>query len=102
MALTHVHEYEGSVRVVENHNHRFAGVTGQAIASGTSHVHRLAGRTDFYEDHFHLQNRLTGPAIPVGAGRYVHFIANGLTTVADGHQHPYRVATLIDDPIGES
>lgn len=101
MAQMHVHEFEGSVRVVEGHNHRFAGVTGEAIPSGNSHVHRLRSRTDFYEDHFHLLNRLTSQAINVGGGRHVHFIGHGLTTVADGHQHPYRVATLILDPIGE-
>jgi len=101
LALTHVHEFEGSTQVVEGHNHRFAGVTGQVIVSGTSHRHRLTSRTDFYEDHFHLQNRLTSLAIWVGGGRHVHFIGNGLTTEADGHRHPYRVATLIDDPIGD-
>jgi hypothetical protein len=44
-ALTqrHVHEFEGSTKLAEQgsdrHNHRFAGVTGQAIRVGKSHVH---------------------------------------------------------------
>lgn len=101
MALKHVHEFEGSVQVVENHNHRFAGVTGQVVETATSHVHRIFTKTDFYEDHFHFLNRFTGPAVSVGGGRHVHFVANGLVTEADGHRHPYRVATLINDPIGE-
>ena len=99
IGLSHVHEFEGSTQVVEGHNHRFAGVSGQAIRTNSSHVHRIVTRTDFYEDHFHRLNRLTGPAINVGGGRHVHFVANGRVTLADGHRHPYRVATLVEDPI---
>jgi hypothetical protein len=37
----HVHEFEGSTKLAEEgadrHNHRFAGVTGQAIRVGESH-----------------------------------------------------------------
>lgn len=38
---THVHEYLGSTTIFEEipHNHRFAGVTSEAIPSGNSHVH---------------------------------------------------------------
>lgn len=101
VALKHVHEFEGSTQVVEGHNHRFAGVTGPAILTTNSHVHQIFTRTDFYEDHFHRLDRLSGPARDVGGGRHVHFTPNGLVTTADGHRHPYRVATLIDDPIGD-
>ncbi|OSB06506.1 YmaF family protein, partial [Clostridium botulinum] len=42
---THVHEFLGSTRLAEPHNHRFAGVSGQAIRSGNSHVHRITTNT---------------------------------------------------------
>ncbi|MCA5010821.1 hypothetical protein HP393_20425, partial [Clostridioides difficile] len=38
-------------------------------------------------------------AIPVG-DRHVHFLES-VTEVSDGHFHDFRVATLIEDPIGE-
>jgi len=102
---THDHEYEGSVKIAEArtdpHNHRFAGVTGEAVPlPGGSHFHKLENRTDFYEDHFHHMADRTGPAIPVGDGRHVHFVC-GATDVEDGHRHEFEFATLIDDPIGE-
>lgn len=102
----HVHEFLGSVRLPappeEPHNHRFAGVTMQAIPTdgGASHVHRLGANTDFYENHFHIIRETTGPAIPVGGGRHVHF-ASGTTTVNDGHAHDFIFATLIENPIGD-
>lgn len=101
MDVRHVHEFVGSTQINDGHNHRFAGVSGPAILTNSSHVHRIAVRTDFYEDHVHRLNRLTGRAIDVGGGRHIHFVINGLVTLADGHRHPYRVATLIDDPIGD-
>jgi len=101
MDVRHVHEFVGSTQINDGHNHRFAGVSGPAIRTNSSHVHRIAVRTDFYEDHVHRLNRLTGRAIDVGGGRHVHFVRNGLVTLADGHRHRYRVATLIDDPIGD-
>lgn len=101
---THVHEFVGSVRLAEleedPHNHRFAGVSGQAISSGCGHVHRLCTRTDFFNDHFHEINVITGPAIPVGAGRHVHFVY-ACTEESDGHRHAFIVATLIENPIGK-
>ena len=102
---THTHEYEGSVKIAEKqedpHNHRFAGVTGQAIPlPNGNHLHKLEGNTDFYENHFHMVIDKTGPAIPVGNGRHVHF-ASGQTTVVDGHSHEFQFATLIDNPIGD-
>jgi len=100
----HVHEILGSVQIAEPnedaHNHRFATVSGQAIPFKDSHIHEVRFRTDFYEDHFHEFMGKTGPAIPVGDGRHVHFLES-VTSVNDGHKHEFRVATLIDNPIGE-
>jgi len=102
---THDHEFEGSVKIAQAnqdpHNHRFAGVTGEAIPiQNGSHFHMLSTNTDFYEDHFHMVVDRTGPAIQVGDGRHVHF-ASGQTTVNDGHRHEFMFATLIEDPIGD-
>jgi len=102
---THVHEFLGSVKIAEPqedpHNHRFAGVTGEAIRiPGEGHFHKLETNTDFYEEHFHIVCDKTGPAIPVGDGRHVHFV-EGETTVNDGHRHEFLFATLIENPIGD-
>ena len=113
----HVHEFLGSTRIVESratesrtteaHNHRFAGVTGDAIPcrdsnGGESHVHRIVTRTDNYNDHYHIIDVLTGPAIPVGNGvRHVHYVF-ACTRDSDGHRHSFRIATLIENPIGDS
>jgi hypothetical protein len=102
---THVHEVQGSVQIAEPeedpHNHRFATVTGEAIPCGNNnHVHDIAFRTDFYEDHFHTFCGRTCPAIFVGGGRHVHFLQD-TTSFVDGHEHEFRVATLIEDPIGD-
>lgn len=101
---THVHEFEGSVIIVEEdgdfHNHRFAGITGEVIPlPGNHHAHRISTTTDFYEDHFHDICVQTGQEIVTG-DRHVHFV-KAKTQVQDGHAHPFRVATLINDPIGE-
>lgn len=100
----HVHEVQGSVEIAEReedpHNHRFATVSGQAIPIGNGdHVHQVRFRTDFYENHFHEFSGKTGGAIKVG-DRHVHFL-NSVTSENDGHRHQFRVATLIDNPIGE-
>jgi hypothetical protein len=84
---THVHEYLGSTRIAEAkeypHNHRFAGVTGEAIPRGNSHVHQLLGNTDFYESHHHEVGATTGSAIPVGGGSmYTLFMAKPLVMTA--------------------
>ncbi len=104
MMLTHVHELLGSVEIAEAttdpHNHRFATVTGQVILCGiNNHVHDVFFRTDFYEDHFHEFCGRTGGMVVVD-DRHVHFLES-VTMVAEGHQHEFRVATLINDPIGD-
>ena len=101
---THVHEVLGSVRIAERkedpHNHRFATVSGEAIPVGTGdHVHEVKFRTDFYEEHYHEFSGRTFGAIIVG-DRHVHFLKS-VTSFNDGHRHEFRVATLIEDPIGE-
>jgi hypothetical protein len=102
---SHTHEYLGSVKIAEKkkypHNHRFAGVTGQAIIlPDGNHFHKLEGNTDFYENHLHKVVDITGPGIDVGHGRHVHFSC-GQTTVSAKHKHDFQFATLIDNPIGE-
>jgi hypothetical protein len=102
---THVHEVLGSVRIAEAatdpHNHRFAVVSCEVIPIGTcDHAHEVKFRTDFYEDHFHEFTGRTQGAIPVGDGRHVHFL-DSVTEESERHRHKFRVATLINDPIGE-
>ena len=101
----HAHEIVGSVQIAEAdtdpHNHRFATVSGEAIPLGNGdHVHEVCFRTDFYEGHFHEFKGRSGGAIDVGDGRHVHF-AEAQTTQEDGHRHRFRVASLIQDPIGD-
>ncbi len=106
----HVHEFQGSVMLAAEpggdlHNHRFAGVSRQAKDTDCHHVHRLKTRTDFYEDHFHKIKEVTGEDIPVFDEHnqkigHVHG-ASGNTTVVDKHSHEFKVATLIENPIGE-
>ena len=103
----HVHEFAGSTRVVdydngEEHNHRFAGVTGDAIQCRGSHVHKMVTRTDNYNGHYHVIDVVTGPAIPVGNGlRHIHYVF-ACTTDREGHNHSFRIGTLIENPIGDS
>ncbi len=100
----HVHEVVGSVVIAEipqdPHNHRFATVTGEAKKLGNNdHYHEIKFRTDFYEDHYHEFNGRTLGAVTVG-DRHVHFLASE-TQVSEGHQHDFRLATLINNPIGD-
>lgn len=99
----HVHEIQGSVQIAERqedpHNHRFATVSGEQIGEGINHFHEVKFRTDFYENHFHEYCGRTTGAVIVG-DRHVHFLES-VTTENDGHRHEFRVATLINDPIGE-
>lgn len=98
----HVHEYTGSTKLAEKcyeaHNHRFAGVTGEAIPYGKSHVHKLYGNSDFTDKHYHDVDAVTGPAIYVGRGKHVHPVC-GVTSKNDGHTHKFVFATLIESPI---
>lgn len=101
----HTHEFLGSTKIAEReedpHNHRFAGVTGQAISLGSeNHFHKLETNTDFYVNHFHVVDYKTGPAIPVDNGRHIHFI-EGKTTTNDNHSHEFIFATLIENHIGD-
>lgn len=101
---SHVHEVLGSVQIAEKrcdpHNHRFATVSNEVIREGLSHVHEVKFRTDFYEDHFHEFCGRTGPAIIVDGERHVHFLES-VTEPRENHAHKFRVATLINDPIGD-
>lgn len=96
----HVHEVQGSTEIAgaTPHSHRFATVSSEARFIGNNHVHDVWFRTDFDVGHFHDAFGTTGFAIQVG-DRHVHFL-RGVTTVNAGHLHKYRVATLIEDPIG--
>ncbi len=98
----HTHEFLGSTKLAEQgqdrHNHRFAGVTSEAIPiKGGNHVHTIAVNTDFL-DHHHKVIITTGPAIPVGNGKHIH-VAKGPTTFNDEHRHNFIFATLIDRPL---
>lgn len=100
---SHVHEYLGSTKIAEEnedpHNHRFAGVTSEAIPCGKSHVHQLLGNSDFYEEHHHEVAARTEEAVWLEDGRHIHFV-RGTTTCDDRHVHDFIFATLIDNPIG--
>jgi hypothetical protein len=111
----HVHEFEGSTKLadfeVDAHNHRIAGITGEAVHIPGGHAHKIWTRTDFF-DHFHYIQELSGPAVYLDQGNdggsdgetdlseqpHVHFVT-GLTSINDGHSHEYQFATLMDAPL---
>ncbi len=100
----HVHEVQGTVEIAEPqtepHNHRFATVSGEARPLGNNdHYHDIRFRTDNYEDHYHEGWGRTGGSIQTG-DRHVHFLES-MTTQNDGHMHKYRMATMMDNPIGD-
>lgn len=107
----HVHEFQGSV-MLDNppdspelvHNHRFAGITGPAIPSKDSHFHIICTNTDFFFNHFHALEVMTGLAIPIRDqdGNIIGHVhgASGTTSCNFFHDHEFRVATLIQNPIG--
>jgi hypothetical protein len=103
LVQTHVHEFLGSTKLAEEgeerHNHRFAGVSGEAkrISGTTRHRHAIMTNTDFF-DHFHQIRVESGPNIDVGDGKHVHFV-KGMTTLVDGHVHQFVFATLIESPL---
>ncbi len=103
----HVHEFVGSTQFAEEgddrHNHRFAGVSGEAIRKGRSHVHCIRTSTDTFEDHHHEICQESGPAIFVNDGsgcKHIHFV-DGRTSRNDGHRHGFDFATLIENPTQE-
>lgn len=103
--MTHVHEFEESVKLAEEgddrHNHRTAGVTGQAIPinGGRNHVHKIKNNNTDFLDHFHQICITTGPAIPIpGTDKHVHLIS-GRTTIVDGHFHEFLFTTQIEAPL---
>jgi hypothetical protein len=85
------------------HNHRFAGVTGQAKPSCNGHVHVMNTNTDFFRGHFHMIEIITGEAVPIYDENNVHIghvhAVTGATSVEDLHSHVFVVATLIQNPI---
>lgn len=99
----HVHELTGSTRIFhecqECHNHRFSGVSGEAMYTRDKcdHYHEVKLRTDFADGHYHEFCGKSSGAIDVGNGKHVHFI-KAFTQEADGHKHKFQVATLIDSP----
>ncbi len=98
----HVHEFEGSTKLAEEqeerHNHRFAGVSSEAIPFNDNHVHGIFTNTDFFENHHHQMVAVSGPAIDVGNGKHIHF-AEFITSLNDGHFHEFQFASLIQDPL---
>jgi hypothetical protein len=100
-AQTHIHEFLCSTMISGQgqmpHNHRFLGVTSQAIPlPDGNHKHIVLAETDFAVGHLHEFNAETGPAIHVGSGKHVHFV-NGKVSNNMGHSHDVIFATLIDD-----
>lgn len=96
----HVHEFVGSTQIADEddpHNHRVAGVSGEAICVRGGHVHVVCGRTDFF-DHFHEFKETSSLQKPVGNGKHVHFVETR-TTCEDGHTHKLIFATLIEAPL---
>mgnify|MGYP000191322694 CR=1 FL=1 len=103
LGQSHTHEFLGSTMLAGpeglTHNHRFAGVTSEAIPlPGGDHKHGLLTNTDFVFQHLHEVAAETGPAIPVGGGKHVHLV-EVTTTINRGHAHNLIFTTLIDDPL---
>lgn len=99
----HVHEFLGSVILAEEgddrHNHRFAGISSEAIFIGNGHhVHLVTANTDFFEDHYHPFNAETSIEIAVSDDKHVHFVF-GETFIVDDHFHVFQFATLIESPL---
>lgn len=105
-AQTHTHEFLASTELALQgdlrHNHRFAGVTGEAIPAGKNHIHRLRVNTTFNIGHFHQVILETGPGVTVNPHAppeervHIHFV-EGETTVNGPvlHDHDVNFATLI-------
>jgi len=102
---THTHEFTASTELALRgdlrHNHRFAGVTSEAIPSGRSHIHVIRVNTTFDLNHLHEVNVKTGPAQTVNPcdppNMQIHFhYVEGNTTVngAVPHKHAVEFITL--------
>ncbi len=107
---THVHEYLGSTVLAAPpngsqlfHNHRFAGVTGPEIERTGGHVHILSGNSDFFFNHYHQVEVKTGPPILVRNqnGEVIGHIHgfSGVSSTDFFHEHAFKGATLIENPI---
>lgn len=97
---THVHEFAGSTTLDGSiiHNHRFAGVTSEAIPCGDSHVHAILVNTDFFFNHYHEVGVRTGPAIYIEGEKHIHYV-EGETTLNFGHDHDFAFTTFIENPL---
>lgn len=97
---SHVHEFAGSEMIAGKipHNHRFAGVTSQAVKKGKSHIHYILVNDDFFVNHYHEVGVKTGPAVYVGCGKHVHLV-KGETTINFGHHHDFIFTTFIENPL---
>jgi len=96
---THVHEFSGSTDFAgsgsRRHNHRFAGVTGEAIPTGDGkHIHEYRSNTDFTIAHYHMIKGRTGPNIDLPDGNHIHF-EDTVTSFDAGHRHDVEFATMI-------
>jgi hypothetical protein len=97
---THTHEFAGSVQIAGPipHNHRFAGVSSEAIPYGKSHVHAILVNTDFFFNHYHELGVRTGPAIPIKENKHIHYV-EGKTTLNFNHVHDFAFTTFIENPL---
>lgn len=100
----HLHEVQGSVMSVGNgceaHNHRFATVSCEPIATGNGkHAHQVTFRTDTYEGHYHEFSGRTTDNFDICEG-HVHYL-EGQTSLDAGHRHHFKVITHIEDPTEE-
>lgn len=104
-AQTHTHEFTASTELALHgnlrHNHRFAGVTSEAIPVGNNHIHKIKVNTAFDIGHYHEVVVRTGPGITVNPDApleeqvHIHFV-EGETTVNGAvlHDHDLRFSTL--------
>jgi hypothetical protein len=96
----HVHGFQGYLKTIENHYHRFTGVTGEAISiDKNDHIHEVVFRTDFVNGHYHEYIGRTTGAIVLG-DRHVHYVES-VTGENSGHSHGFRLLTLLHDSGGD-
>ncbi len=96
----HVHEFQGFLKIADDHYHRCTGVTGEAIPiDKKNHIHEIVFRTDFINGHYHEFIGRTSGAVLVG-DRHIHYVESVTSTAAD-HKHDFRLIAVFDDPYGE-